>query len=70
MEIEDQLFLDDDHDILDIINFGFPRRQWERSEYFDNMDNLSFFRRFRLQKNTVLNFLHQIEEEIEYDNDK
>lgn len=70
MEIEDQLFLDDDHDILDIINFGFPRRQWERSEYFDTMDNLSFFRRFRLQKPTILNFLHHIEEEIEYDNDK
>lgn len=69
MELEEELFLEDDQDILDIINWGFPRRIYERSEYFDTMDNLSFFRRFRLTKATVLDFLPTIEEEIEHDND-
>lgn len=69
MELEDEIFLDDDLDILDIINFGFPRRVYERTDYFNNMDNYSFFRRFRLTKPTVLSFLENIEEEIEFQND-
>lgn len=69
MEIEDELFLEDDDDILDIINFGFPRRNLERTNYFDDMDNMSFFRRFRLTKPTVLNLLQHIEEELEFNND-
>ncbi|XP_050293051.1 putative nuclease HARBI1 [Anthonomus grandis grandis] len=69
MDLEDELFVDDDQEMLDIINFGFPRRNYERSEYFDSMDNFSFFRRFRLTKQTVLNFLSEIEDQIEYNND-
>lgn len=42
MEIEEEIFLEDDGDILDIINFGFFRRLYERSEYFDTMNNMSF----------------------------
>ena len=69
MEIEDEMFIDDDHEILDIINFGFPRRNYERVDHFNEMDNLSFFRRFRLTKPSVLQILELIEEELEYDND-
>lgn len=69
MDIEDELLLDDDLDIIEIIDFGFPRRNYQREEYFDLMDNLSFFKRFRLTKQTTLNILEQIEEELEYDND-
>ena len=69
MEVEDEMFIDDNADILDVINFGFPRRNYERSDYFQTMDDYSFFRRFRLSKPAVLNFLENIEEEIEFDND-
>ena len=70
MEIEDKLFLDDDdQDILNTINYGFSRRRYERADYFHDMDDLSFFRRFRLTKPTVLMVLKQIEEYLEFDND-
>lgn len=69
MEIEDVMFLEDDQDILDIIEYGFPRRRYERSDYFHDMDDLSFFRRFRLTKPTVLTVLEQIEDHLEFEND-
>ncbi|XP_031329103.1 putative nuclease HARBI1 [Photinus pyralis] len=69
MEIEDEMFYDDDGDMLNIIEYGFPRRVYQRTNYFDDMDELSFFRRFRLTKNTVLHLLPQIEEFLEFDND-
>lgn len=68
MEIEDEIMINDDVDALDIIDLGFPRRFYERANYFENMDELSFFRRFRLRKNTVLSILEQIEDQLEYDN--
>lgn len=65
MEIEDEMMIDDYQEILDIINFGFHRRRYQRSEYFDEMDNYSFFWRIRLTKPTVLDILGRIEEELE-----
>lgn len=59
----------DDLDILEILNYGFPRHIAERSEYFQTMDNFNFFKRFRLQKETVLYLLEQIEEDLEFPND-
>ncbi|KAK4875762.1 hypothetical protein RN001_012184 [Aquatica leii] len=69
MEVEDDMFLDDDVDILDIIEYGFPRRIYIRSDYFHNMDDLTFLRRFRLTKPTVLAILAQIEGQLEFNND-
>lgn len=69
MELEDEIFLEDDGDILDIIDFGFPRRVNERQNPFDTMDDLSFYRRFRLQKETVQHILEQIDHNLEFDND-
>ena len=69
MEIEDQIFVDDDNDILDIIDMGFPRRIFERSNYFEDMDNMSFFRRFRLTKQSTLDILGRIEHQLEFEND-
>ncbi|CAH1954210.1 unnamed protein product [Acanthoscelides obtectus] len=66
--IEDEISLDDDGDILDIIRFGFPRHYYERTDFFNEMDNLSFFRRFRLQKNTVLRLVEQLKHQLEFDN--
>ncbi|KAK9739659.1 hypothetical protein QE152_g8848 [Popillia japonica] len=53
MDVEwDDLF-DDDLDILEIIDFGFPRRIiYDRTDDFNNLDDLSFFRRYRLTKPT------------------
>ncbi|KAK4875948.1 hypothetical protein RN001_012370 [Aquatica leii] len=65
----DDLF-DDNFDVLEIIDFGFPRRiQYSRTEDFYDLDELSFFRRYRLTKRTVLDFLPLIEEQIEYPSD-
>lgn len=38
----DELY-EDDLDILDIIQDGFPRNNWERPNYFEDIDELSKF---------------------------
>lgn len=67
-EFEDDVFLNDDLDILDIIDFGYPRKIYDRKNNFEELDNLTFFKRFRLMKNTVLHLLELIEQDLEYDN--
>ncbi|KAJ8915704.1 hypothetical protein NQ315_000638 [Exocentrus adspersus] len=69
MEIEDEIYLNVDGDLLDILDFGFPRRIYDRSNPFDTMDELSFFMRFRLQEDTVVHVLEHIEENLEFNND-
>ena len=61
---------DDDLEILDLVEEGFPRRIYDRSNYFRELDNLTFFRRFRLTKPTVLNILEEIEDNLEYPDDR
>jgi len=51
---------DDDLDILDFFENGFPKKVHERN-YFDYLDNLTIFRRFRLTKPTVLQILDTID---------
>lgn len=67
-EDEDILDIDEEIEILDIVenNFPFPRRIYMRVDHFNNMDDLTFFRRFRLTKPTVLRILEQIEDELEF----
>lgn len=69
MDLEDEVFLDDDQEILDLIDFGFPRRIYNRPNFFEDMDNLTFIRRFRLTKQTTLHVLELIEEQLEFNND-
>nr|CAI5830757.1 unnamed protein product [Callosobruchus analis] len=69
MEVEEEIFLDDDMDILDIINFGFPRRLYERPNYIEDMDDLGFLRRFRITKATAVAVLELIEDQLEFEND-
>ncbi|KAJ8915376.1 hypothetical protein NQ315_008263 [Exocentrus adspersus] len=69
MEIEEEMFIEDDFEVLHIIDYGFPRRVYNRHNHFDNMDDLSFFWRFRLYKETVLHVLQQIEHNLEFNND-
>lgn len=69
MEFEDELFLEDDADIFDIINFGFPRQYYQREDHFNSMDDMSFFRRFRLTKPVVLRLIEELEDVLEFPND-
>ncbi|XP_044744327.1 uncharacterized protein LOC123306405 [Coccinella septempunctata] len=68
-DLEDEILIEDDLDALDIIEFGFPRRFLRRVNYFEEMDNLTFFRRFRLMKETVLFLLPYLENDLEFNND-
>ena len=45
---------DDDVEVVDIMEYGFPRQIQNRNDLFHSYDDLSFFRRFRLTKETVL----------------
>lgn len=65
----DDEIVNDDRDILDIIEYGYPRRVYERGNYFEDMDQLTFFQRFRLTKPTVLRILIDIENQLEFPND-
>lgn len=69
MDLFEDILLEDDLDILDVIDLGFPRKMYERQHHFEEMDDLTFFKRFRLLKETVIRVLELIEEEIEYPND-
>jgi hypothetical protein len=59
-------FLEDDLDILQIIDFDFPRFQYTRFGRFHELDAFKFYSRFRLTKASALHFLILIEEEIEF----
>jgi len=37
-----------------------------RANYLKKYDDLNFFRRFRLQKQSVINILEQIQDRLEY----
>ncbi|KAI4455231.1 hypothetical protein MML48_9g00013038 [Holotrichia oblita] len=69
MDFEDEDIFEDDMDILEIIDFGFPRTIYTRNNYFQLLDDYTFFRRFRLYKETVYHLLTLIEHELEYPND-
>ncbi|KAI4455445.1 hypothetical protein MML48_9g00016292 [Holotrichia oblita] len=57
---------EDDNEIQGFIVFGVPRQLYVRQNHFDNYDEANFERRFRLQRNTVLQFLQLIEHQLEY----
>lgn len=57
---------DDEIDVLNLIVYGIPRQIYERANYFHSFDELNFFKRFRLTKDTVIYVLAQIENELEY----
>jgi hypothetical protein len=47
LENNNEDILENDFDILEIIDFGFPRQINQRSEHFDTLDELGFYRRLR-----------------------
>jgi hypothetical protein len=44
---------EDDLDTLEINDIGFPRLRYVRSDHFHDMDEFTFYRRFRLTKQTL-----------------
>lgn len=66
---DDEDMFGNDAEILEIVDYGFPKRIYLRRNHFEDLDNLTFFQRFRLTKNTVLNILPLIEEKLEYPTD-
>ncbi|XP_031348100.1 putative nuclease HARBI1 [Photinus pyralis] len=69
MEVEDEIILDDDHDFLEIIEFGFPRKFYQRPNFLEEMDDLNFLKRFRLTKQATMSVLELIENQLEFEND-
>lgn len=69
MDFDDEELFQDLLD-MEIIDFGFPRKIYNRSNCFDDLDNLTFFRRFRLYKETALHLLTLIEDDLEYPNNR
>lgn len=53
-------------EVLDYLEFGVPRQIYERNNHLDTMDASTFRKRFRLPKETVLNVLDQIGNELEF----
>ncbi|KAK5649344.1 hypothetical protein RI129_000373 [Pyrocoelia pectoralis] len=62
---------DDDVDLaaLELVVYGIPRQVYARADNFNRFNELSFFQRFRLTKNTILALLPQIEHHLEFPHD-
>ncbi|XP_023312542.1 putative nuclease HARBI1 [Anoplophora glabripennis] len=58
--------VEDDLEIIEIIEHGIPRQIRPRVDLFQVYDNLQFFQRFRLTKETVLDLLPLIEPYLEF----
>lgn len=63
-------FLDEDLEVVDLVELGFPKKVYTRSNYFQTLDPLNFYKRFRVYKETALFVLTEIEEELEYSSDR
>ncbi|KAG5898847.1 hypothetical protein JTB14_014274 [Gonioctena quinquepunctata] len=57
-------------EVLDFVDMGYPRRIFLRPNYYEEMSQMDFFRRFRLTKPTVITLLTQIENQLEYPDDR
>lgn len=57
---------EDDLVVLDFIEFGIPHQIYERANYFETMDDITFRKRFRLSKEAVQNLLVHIENRLEF----
>lgn len=68
------IFNDDDNDleILGLIHIQnrVNRKIYIRAAYFETYDDMDFFKRFRLTKDTTHELLVMIEHDIEFVNDK
>lgn len=66
MDINYDVLDDDELDAYDLIVYGIPRNVHVRNNYYEEYDDLNFFRRFRLTKESVINIYEQIEDRLQY----
>lgn len=66
MDLNFDMLEDDELDAFDLVVYGIPRNIHVRVNYLDKYDELNFFRRFRLKKQSVINILEQIQDRLEY----
>lgn len=66
MDLNFDVLEDDELDAFDLVVYGIPRNIHVRVNYFEKYDELNFFRRFRLQKQSVINILEQIQDRLAY----
>lgn len=57
---------EDDLEVIDLVLYGIPRRVNIRPDYFHSLSDMEFFQRFRLRKETVLDILILIENDLEF----
>ncbi|ENN83248.1 hypothetical protein YQE_00393, partial [Dendroctonus ponderosae] len=70
MDIEASFdMFEDELDILEIIEFGFPKRIYIRNNPLEDLDELTFFKRFRLYKTTVIELMRVLQPDLEYPNE-
>ncbi|KAK4881725.1 hypothetical protein RN001_005044 [Aquatica leii] len=69
MDLLFDIELFDDIDELELIEFGVPRNIIVRQDYFVTLPDYKFFKKFRLQKDTVLFLLPFIEEQLQFPSD-
>lgn len=65
MDFLEDIF-EDDLDVLEIIDVGVPRNIYIREDKFNTLDELSFYKRFRLTKQTTLYVLSLVEHQLEF----
>lgn len=70
MDLEElnEIFDDNDEDIIDFVMNMRTYTVQERKDYFVDLDDKEFFRRFRLKKDTVNNLLRELEPHLHNDN--
>jgi len=65
------LFLEEEYDDFDdILVNRRPRFIKERTNDFENLDELDFVTRYRLSKKSVLHVLERIEDQLEYNTNR
>ncbi|GAB1869285.1 Putative nuclease HARBI1 [Camponotus japonicus] len=66
MDLNFDVLEDDELDAFNLVVYGIPRNIHMRANYFEQYDELNFFRRFRLQKQSVIHVLEQIKDHLQY----
>lgn len=61
---------DDELDAFNLVVYGIPRNVHVRANYLEQYDELNFFKRFRLRKESVMHILEQIEDHLRYTHDR
>lgn len=50
----EEVLIEDDLNILDILEFRFPKKTYNRGDCFDEMGNFTVYRQFLMRKPSVL----------------